>query len=199
MPHPLKWRRFILGFLIAVLAVPLWASDEKGCEGLGLNSRPASQYTPGALRKRIQQNPADVDALINLGTLEQERGNAPAAAALFDKAIQAGPGCSEGYYFAGLIHEQLGEKEQGISEADIRKALTLNPDLRTDGNIESYLARHQELWGKRPIAPTVEDPWRPTVILARANHFFIGFGVGLFLATVILRRVAQRTGGRPPG
>jgi len=187
----LRWNTLLLSFLVAALSLPVWAAGEKGCEGLGLNSRPPSQYTRDALEKRLERNPMDVDALINLGSLEEESENIPAAAALFDKAIRASPNCSEGYVFAGLIHERLSGQEESISEADIRKAVTLNPDLRTDGNIQSYVGSHPDLWGRRPVAQTIEEPWRPTVILARSNHLLIGFGAGLFSGTLILALVAR--------
>jgi len=199
-------KRFIGGVHLLVLVAGIFgttaapsvlAQDEKGCEGVQFVKRPYSEYSPARLKQRLERDAADVDALLNLGSHEEEQGNLREAEAFFDKAIRTRPDCYLGYYFAGLIRDRLSRQELSRSEADIRKALTLNPDLRTDGNIEAYINSHRDLWGVRPVAPAVEEPWRPAVILARANHFFIGLGAGLFLGTVMLAFKARARGRAP--
>jgi len=188
------WGAFLILFLLAVFAPSLSAFEEKGCEDVGFAQRAPSQYSQNALKQRLERDPADVDALIHLGIYEQEHGHSSTAAALFDRAISAKPNCSLGYYFAGLIHDGLSNVERSRSEADIRKALTLNPGLRSDGNIQGYMSSHPHLWAVRPVAPVIEEPWRLSRILATANHFLIGLGLGLFMATLIYY-IARR--GKP--
>jgi hypothetical protein len=66
----------------------------------------------------------------------------------YKKAIKARPDRYEGYYFAGLVEERMGERAKSNAEADIRQALSLKPGSK-DLNISTFLKR---------LAPTPSQP-----------------------------------------
>ena len=51
-----------------------YAQDEKGCEGVGFAKQSFTKYSPEGLQKQLEQNQADVDALINLRIRLEEQG-----------------------------------------------------------------------------------------------------------------------------
>ena len=179
--------------LFAAWGLPVSASEEKGCEGVGFATRRASEYSPGKLKERIQSDRNDVDALIHLGIHLEEQNELSEAEALYARTILAKPDCSLGYLFAGLVRNRISSGENSRAEADIRKAVTLNPSLRMDGNVQGFLSQHPNLWGIRPVTPAAEEPWAVRQVLATANHFFVGLGVGLFLATLVFFVAGRRS------
>jgi hypothetical protein len=83
----------------------------------------------------------------------------------------------EGYYFAGLLEERMGEQAKSNAEADIRQALSLNPGLSKNPNISAFLKRHA-------TSPSQPQQAQPTFALGNSSRFFIGIGVGMIPATV---------------
>lgn len=179
--------------LIAASMPPVFAQDDKGCEGVGFAKHSPTQYSLANLRKRLERNPADVDALINLGIDLEEQDQINQAYALYQRAIQAKPDCSLGYLFAGLVEERIGGTASSDAEVKIRKALSLDPSLRRDGNVESFLKRHAPIVTRPP-----SDETRPASsaedLLAFSNHFLIGVGIGILLAMPFLYVARRRWG-----
>jgi tetratricopeptide (TPR) repeat protein len=169
----------------------VFAQDEKGCEGVGFAKPPFSQYSPENLRKRIERDPKDVNALIHLGTHLEERDQLRQAEALYDRAIQAKPNCSLGYLFAGLLREKIGREATSDAEANIRKALSLNPSLWNEGNVQGFRMRHPQLMGSVPSSQK-DLPSSTDQLLSGGDRFTIGLGVGLLLATPFVYLARRR-------
>ena len=179
------WQILAAALLFVVWTRSLLAQNEKGCEGLGYSKHAPDQYSPGNLQNRLQSDPRDVNALIDLGIHLEEQGQILEANALYERAIQAKPDCYLGYYFSGLAGEQIGEQASTQAEAKIRKALSLNPSLRHDGNVQSFMVRHSPLAGHPPTSEK-ELPSPSEELLGTANRFVVGVGVGLLLAAPLL-------------
>jgi tetratricopeptide (TPR) repeat protein len=178
------WITMLFTLMMASFVPSVFAQNEKGCEGVRFAKHRPSQYSPANLQQRLQRNPNDVDALINLGLRLEEHGKVAQAFGLYEKAIQARPSCYLGYYFAGLAGERVSEQMISDAEGNIRKAITLNPELRTDPNVEPFMKRHSRSMGG--YIPIKEETSETTQILATANRFYIGLAVGLLLATGVL-------------
>ena len=148
---------------------------------MGFAKQSSSQYSPENLRKRLDRDPADVDALINLGIHLEEKGQITEADALYERAIQAKPDCYLGYLFAGLVRDRISQEASSDAEAKIRKAISLDPTLRSDPNVQGFLKLHPLTFGGPP-AREIQSPSATDHLLDSANHFFIGVGVGLLLA-----------------
>jgi Tfp pilus assembly protein PilF len=168
-----------------------FAQEKKGCEGVGFAKRGSAQYSPKNLQERLKRNPSDVDALIHSGIRLEEQGELTQADALYERAINARPDCYLGYLFSGLVRERIGEEAFSGAESSIRKALSLNPDLRKDGNVQGFMKRHDKLLGDVSVSDK-ERPSHPTDYLSSANNFVIGLGVGLLLATPIIYAVRAK-------
>ena len=176
--------------LAAACLIALWiplvsAQDETGCEGVGFAKHSPAQYSPQNLRKRLERNPADVDALINLGIHLEEQDQITQADALYQRAIEAKPDCYLGYLFAGLVESSISGRESSKAEAKIRKAISLDRSLRNDPNVQSFLKSHPLTFGGPP-AKEVQAPSLTGDLLGSANTFLIGVGVGLLLAMPFL-------------
>jgi tetratricopeptide (TPR) repeat protein len=183
-------------WLFAFWPPSILAQDQKGCEGVGYAKQPFAQYSPENLRKRLQVEPTDVDTLVNLGIRLEEQDRILEADALYERAIQAKPDCYLGYYFAGLVSERISEQSSTNAEARIHKALSLNPSLQNDGNVEGFMKRHPQLMGGPPTKEKVA-PSLMSDLLATANGFLVGVGVGLLLAAsfVYLAHRKRNTSG----
>jgi tetratricopeptide (TPR) repeat protein len=127
----------------------------------------------------------DVDALVNLGIYLEEHGQAREAVDLYNRAIQARPGCELGYYFAALAEEGLSEQTASDAQAKMHRAISLDADLRTDPNVEAFFKRHPQPVPRVAFQPTALAV-TPKDILASANHFVVGIGVGLLLAAPLV-------------
>jgi tetratricopeptide (TPR) repeat protein len=168
-----------------------FAQDAKGCEGVGFARRPFKEYGPDILRKRLKQNPSDVDALVNLGIYLEEHGQMRQAVDLYNQAIQAKPNCELGYYFAALAEDRLSEQTASDAQAKMHRAVSLDPDLQTDPNVEAFFQWHPRPGGPAASKPTALAP-PPNDLLASANHFVMGVGVGLLLAAPLLYAVRRK-------
>jgi tetratricopeptide (TPR) repeat protein len=172
--------------LVAALLFAGWmpsvsAENEKGCEGVGFAKLAHAQYSPENLQKRLERNPADVDALINLGIHLEEQDQDSKAYALYEKAIQARPDCSLGYQFAGLVEERISEHAASDADAKMHRVLALDPSLRNDPNVQGFFKRHP----RSVIGSSFKEAPSPSVttdLLATSNRFLVGVGVGLLLA-----------------
>ncbi|HKO03955.1 MAG TPA: tetratricopeptide repeat protein [Candidatus Acidoferrales bacterium] len=152
---------------------------------MGYAKQPPGQYSPKSLHKRLERNPKDVDALINLGIDLEEEGQTTQAEVLYERAIQAQPSCYLGYYFSGLALEGIGGKASADAEVNILRAINLNPSLQTDGNVQGFMSRHpRRMSGVPPKAN--ELPSVTTEYLSSANRFLIGVSVGLLLAVPLV-------------
>ena len=178
-----RCRRILTTALLFATWTPLaFAQDQNGCEQVGFAKQSYSQYSPEILEKRLKQNPADVDALINLGLHLEEQDQDSKAYKLYERAIQASPGCSLGYMFAGLAEERISGDAASDAEAKLHKALSLDPSLRNDPNVQGFFRRHPRtvLRGSSKETESASDT---NNLLGSANRFLIGVGVGLLLAT----------------
>jgi tetratricopeptide (TPR) repeat protein len=175
------WHILAAVWLFATWMPSAFAQDEKGCEGVGYAKQPFAQYSPENLQKRLQRDPADVDALTSLGIHLQEQDQLNQAEALYERAVQAKPDCYLGYYFAGLVEERISTHAASDAEAKMYKALSLNPSLRNDPNVEGFFRRHP----RSVIGASSKETESPSVtnnLLGSANRFLIGVGVGLLLS-----------------
>ncbi len=185
------WHVLVAILLFATCTPTVFAQDEKGCQAVEYAKRPYSQYSTDALQKRLERNSADVDALVNLGIRLEEQGQLAQAEALYEKAIQTKPDCSLGYLFAGLVRDRISRKASSEAEANIRKALSLNPSLQNDGNVQGFMKSHLHLMGSvHPVETETRSDARQ--MLATANRFSIGVAVGILLTTVVLCLVRFR-------
>jgi tetratricopeptide (TPR) repeat protein len=130
---------------------------------------------------RLERNPKDVDALINLGTHLEEQDQVNQAEALYERAIKARPDCNLGYYFSGLAEERISDNAATDAEVKIRKAISLDQSLQNDPNMQGFLKRHSAPMGGMPSKGT-ESPSGSKEFLASVNRFSLGVGVGLLLA-----------------
>lgn len=80
-----------------------------------------------AYRHALAENPAHVDALVNLGALMCEHGRCFEATALFDAALAAGTSSSLVHFNHAMALEDLGEFER--AEAAYRAALEIEPAM----------------------------------------------------------------------
>jgi len=172
----------------------VFAQDEKGCEGVGFAGPPFTQYSPKNLRKQLERNPKDVNALIHLALYLEEQDQLRQAEGLYERAIQAKPNCYLGYLFAGLLRDRISRRASSDAEANIRKALSLKASLWNDGNLHSFKMRHPELMGKAPPSQK-ELPSIPEELLSGSDRFTIGLGVGLILATPFVYLACRRRSG----
>jgi hypothetical protein len=158
-----------------------YAREGEGCEGVEFAKRAPVLYSPSALRDRLERDPADVDALVHLGLHLEEKGEPRQALDLYLRAVRAKPACSLGYYFAGLVEETISDRLGSDCVKEINKAISLDPSLREDPNIEAFLRRHSP---RAPVpSPTPAGPAANVrALLAGGGRFMIGVGVGLLLA-----------------
>jgi DNA-binding transcriptional MerR regulator len=80
-----------------------------------------------AYRQALAENPAHVDALVNLGALMCEHGRCSEAAALFDAALAAGTSSALVHFNHAIALEDLGHFER--AEAAYRAALEIEPAM----------------------------------------------------------------------
>ncbi len=185
------WHLVAVVLLLMVWAPPAFTQDEKGCEGVGYTKHPRSEYSPKKLKGLLERDPKDVDALVDLGLHLEERDQFTQAYALYERAIQARPSCYLGYYFAGLVGDRISRNAASDAEAKIGQALSLNPNLRDDGNVQSFMKRHARPVGAVAVQEKV-SPSDAREILATANRFSVGLGVGVLLATLVFYLARSR-------
>jgi len=190
---------FSLASLLLLICLPsAFAHDTKGCEGVGYTNRPSSEYSAENLKKRVAGHPKDVDALIHLGINLEEKDEFGEAYSLYEKAIQARPDCYLGYYFAGLVTDRISTRSASEAEVNIAKAVSLNPALREDGNIQGFMSRHTRRIGDA-LRSDAGPHSVPGQTLVSANNFYIGLGLGVFCTALLLflarlrRSAANRT------
>lgn len=169
-------------FLTSCWTASVFAQAKNGCQDVGYARGPSSQYSVENLQRRLQRDPADVDALIHLGSHLEEQGQIAQAYALYERAIKAKPDCYLGYYFSGLAEERVSENASSDAEVKIRKAISLDVSLQNDPNMQGFLKRHARSIADRP-ATQAEPPSTVSDLFAFSNRFLIGVGVGLLLAT----------------
>jgi tetratricopeptide (TPR) repeat protein len=80
-----------------------------------------------AYRQALAENPAHVDALVNLGALMCEHGRCLEATALFDAALAAGTSSALVHFNHAMALEDLGQFER--AEAAYRAALAIEPAM----------------------------------------------------------------------
>lgn len=174
----------LLFVLMTIMCVPrAGAQDEKGCEGVGYAKHTQSEYSLESLKKRLEKDPKDVDALIHTGLHVEEKEGFAQAEALYERAIQAKPDCYLGYYFAGLVEDRISRKATSDAELNISKAVNLNPSLHDDGNVQGFIKRHAQPTGS---VSSMEKrmPTESSQIVSTANRFSIGLGLGILLAVI---------------
>ena len=181
--------------LAVVLLLMIWVpsastQDEKGCQGVGYTKHPRSEYAPENLKRLLARDPKDVDALVDMGLHLEEQDQFTQAYGLYERAIEARPSCYLGYYFAGLVGDRISRNAASDAEANIRKALSLNPSLQDDGNVQGFMKRHPQPVGAAAIER--EPPSETSEILATANRFSVGLGVGVLLATLVFYLARSR-------
>jgi len=162
----------------------------QGCEDVAYAKARPSEYTPEALRQRLQRNPEDVDALVNLGTRLEEQGQPDEAYVLYQKAIRSKPDCYLGYYFTAFVEETISGRRGSDAIAKIRKAVALDPSLGSDPNVEAFVRRHSELSGVA-YREKIEPSPKAGDLFTSANRFLVGVGVGILLVLPFLY-VARR-------
>jgi len=166
---------------VFVSIFPLYARSADGCVGVNFAKSPSDQYSPENLQKRLARDPKDVDALINLGIHLEEVDQITESYGLYKRAIDAKPECYLGYQFAGLVADRISRRTSAEADADIHKALSLDPSIAKDGNVEAFLNRHAPVVStdaKSPQSVPKED-----VSALGGSRFLIGIGVGLLLST----------------
>jgi len=178
-------RMLAAAWLFAMWVPCAYSQDQEGCEGVGFTKQLFTKYSPENLQKRLEQDPKDVDALINLGIHLEEQDQIVQADGLYERAIQAKPDCYLGYLFGGLVKDRIGRKAFSDAEAGIRKALSLNPSLRNDGNVQGFMKRHPQLVGVQ-LAGEKESSSSTSELLPSANRFLVGMAAGLLLAAPFL-------------
>jgi len=169
----------------------VFGQDAHGCAGVGFAKRQFKGYGPDILRNRLKDNPSDVDALVHLGLYLEEHGQIRQAVDLYNQAIQAKPNCELGYYFAGLAEDRFSEQIASDALAKMHRALSLDPDLQTDPNVEAFFKWHLQPGVGAASRPT-ELPSTPNELLASSNHFIMGLGVGLLLSAPLLYTVRRK-------
>jgi tetratricopeptide (TPR) repeat protein len=179
--------------LFAAWTPAVSAQDEKGCEGVGFAKQSSARYSPENLQKRLKRNPADVDALINLGIRLEEQDQFTQAYAEYEKAILAKPECYLGYMFGGLVEERISGNAAADANVKMHKAVSLNPSLRDDPNVQSYFRFHAP-----PVACVSSEEKTSSSatgeLLVSANRFLIGIGVGLLLAAPFVYLARRKRG-----
>jgi tetratricopeptide (TPR) repeat protein len=82
------------------------------------------------LKKLIEENPKDSEAIMALGNIERSRKNYAECADTYNKAVSLIPNPQKSnwmvFYFRGICHERA--KNWPAAEADLKKALELHPD-----------------------------------------------------------------------
>jgi tetratricopeptide (TPR) repeat protein len=193
--HPYMMAVVLL--LFAIAAPYVVGQEEKGCDGVRYAKRPHSDYSSENLKRRLERNPGDVDALIHTGLRLEEQDEFDQAYALYKRAIQARPDCSLGYLFAGLVGERISEKMIAEAEANVRQAISLNPKLRHDGNVQGFMKQHSRTMGGY-VPLEKQQPSEAVRVLATASRFYIGLGVGVLLAACAFYLARFRRTGRVP-
>ncbi len=178
--------RVLAAACFLVVRVPsLFAQAENGCQGVGYSKQAFTQHSPEKLRQRLAQNPTDVDALVNLGIHLEEQDQSSEAEALYERAIKARPDCYLGYYFSGLAQERISKQAATDAEAKILKAMSLDPSLRNDPNVQGFFKAHPRSVGGGPPSET-RSPLVANGLLTSSSRFLVGVGFGLLLASPIV-------------
>lgn len=184
----------LLGYLGLTLGLSraVAAQDIKGCETVGFAKKRALGYSPEELKRRLEHDPRDTDALLNLGLHLEERGQLQEAYSLHRKAIETAPNCYLGYLFAGMAAERIGREAQEEAERAVRMALSLNPDIQGDPNVQGFIHRHPALRARseRDADPESESFSLPSLILRQP--FLIGIGVGILIAAPLVYFARRR-------
>jgi tetratricopeptide (TPR) repeat protein len=179
------WGVLLLALALFICVPGARAQDEKGCEGIGYAKHPQSEYSTEKLKARLEKDSRDVDALIHTGLHLEEKEEFEQAHSLYESAIHSKPNCYLGYYFAGLVEDRISRRAAANAEANIGKALSLNPSLHEDGNVQSFMQRHaRPTSGTSSSGPTI--PIDTSHIMTGGNPFCIGLGIGLLLAVLVL-------------
>jgi len=151
-----------------------------------------------SMEKKLQHNPRDFQALITLGLAREQQERLYEALALYKRAIEAKPDDYQGYYFAGQLEDRINRQTPPDVESDIRKAISLKPEVAKESGIAEILERRKSATGQPQAAVETtryRDPSRPS----NRTSFFVGLGTGitltiplmLFLCRWIERRAAK--------
>ena len=83
---------------------------------------------------RLQDNPTNVTALVNLGRARLVTGDRVGALRDLTKAVATDPASDEGHYYLGVIHRLEGRP--GPAQAEFQRTISLNPTHgRAQGNL----------------------------------------------------------------
>lgn len=181
----------VLGVSAAGCIPSAFAQDQDSCRDVAFAKKIPSEYSAQNLKKRLAQDPSDVDALIHTGLRLEEQGKDTEAYSQYQKAIQARPNCSLGYLFAALVEEKISGETDSDAEAKMRKAVGLQPTLQSDPNVVGFLQRHRKL-APSTAAGNERSESAMDNLLGTANHFWIGVGVGVVLVTPFLYFVRRK-------
>ena len=93
-------------------------------------------------RRTLKADPGRVDALNNLGVIQLQEGNYPAARTSFTEAIQLQPDYVDSHYNLACLNAIGGEPSQGL--VHLRKAVMMDPAVkgwaRGDADLENLRA-----------------------------------------------------------
>jgi tetratricopeptide (TPR) repeat protein len=180
---------------LLLACLPLSAQSGDGCVGVNFAKAPSDQYSPENLQKRLARDPKDVDALINLGIHLEEVDQITEAYGFYKRAIDARPDCYLGYQFGGLVADRISRKTSSEAGVDIHRALSLNPSIAKDGNVEAFLkSRAPSL--STPVKSAESVPKDVGSAFEGTSRFLIGIGVGLMLSTPFIYLVRRRRSDR---
>lgn len=183
--------RLAITACLLLACLPLSAQSGDLCTGVNFAKAPTDQYSPESLQERLARDPKDVDALINLGIHLEEINQITEAYGLYKRAIDARPDCYLGYQFAGLVADRISRRTSSESDVDIHRALSLNPSIAKDGNVEAFLRSHAPSLGA-PVESAESAPKDVGSPFGGTSRFLIGIGVGLMLSTPFIYLVRRR-------
>lgn len=143
-------RRWICGVVLAgLLAGSLGADDrqqadaankfvERGNEFAQKNSLARAQ---AEYQRALQVFPRHVDALYNLGVVQERLGETNAAVATYQRYLELKPADADAWTQLGLLHEGIGDPAAAVT--DYRKAIAGNPQFGRAHNNLGVLLEEQ--------------------------------------------------------
>jgi Flp pilus assembly protein TadD len=111
-----------------------------------------------ALKGAVERNGGSAVAWNELGATQRMRGEFPAAAASYEKAITAEPNFAPAYRNLGVVSDlYLGDPERALTALERYKELT-----GEDRPVTSWIAELRQRTGKPPVKPAGAAPAAPT-------------------------------------
>jgi Tfp pilus assembly protein PilF len=99
--------------------------------------------------KTLSVDPGRVDALNNLGVIQLQEGNYPAARSSFTQAIRLQPDYVDAHYNLACLNALGGEASQGL--VHLRKAVTVDPAVKSWAREDADLDNLRRLPGFEEI------------------------------------------------